>query len=105
MKIESSLITASVIGAIWISPIVAQAGSRSHPLSEDAALDLLHRTLKRDRVYEKRISLDCITYITEETTGGYFQFELREKHDAKCGAACHTLAADKDYVLTAYPKR
>lgn len=26
-------------------------------------------------------------------------------HDAKCGAACHTLAASKDYIFTAYPKR
>jgi|SRR6476646_4378680 len=84
MKIEFRLITAAVIAAILVSPIVARAGSRSHPLSEDAALDLLHRTLKRDRVYEKRISLDCISYITEETTGTYFQFVLREIHNAKC---------------------
>ena len=26
-------------------------------------------------------------------------------HDAKCGFACHTVVADKDYVFTAYPKR
>lgn len=26
-------------------------------------------------------------------------------HDAKCGAACHTLAASKDYIFTDYPKR
>jgi hypothetical protein len=26
-------------------------------------------------------------------------------HDAKCGAACHTLAAKKDYIFTAYPAR
>jgi hypothetical protein len=26
-------------------------------------------------------------------------------HDAKCGAACHTLAASKDYIFTSYPKR
>jgi Cytochrome P460 len=26
-------------------------------------------------------------------------------HDAKCGAACHTLASSKDYIFTAYPKR
>jgi hypothetical protein len=85
MKIEFRLISAAVIAAILISPIVARAGSRSHPLSEDAASDLLDRTLKRDRVYEKRISLGCFTYDTEETTNAYFQFALREKHDAKCG--------------------
>jgi len=26
-------------------------------------------------------------------------------HDAKCGAACHLLAAPKDYIFTAYSKR
>jgi hypothetical protein len=26
-------------------------------------------------------------------------------HDAKCGAACHNLAAAKDYIFTAYAKR
>jgi Cytochrome P460 len=26
-------------------------------------------------------------------------------HDAKCGAACHTLAASKDYIFTSYPTR
>jgi hypothetical protein len=26
-------------------------------------------------------------------------------HDAKCGATCHTLAASKDYIFTAYAKR
>jgi hypothetical protein len=45
MKIEFRLISAAVIAAILISPIVARAGSRSHPLSEDAALDLLDARL------------------------------------------------------------
>jgi hypothetical protein len=54
-------------------------------MDEDAALALLVRTLKHDHVYAKRISLDCVTYDTEETTNAYFQFALREKHDAKCG--------------------
>jgi hypothetical protein len=26
-------------------------------------------------------------------------------HDAKCGAACHNLAASKDYIFTPYAKR
>ena len=26
-----------------------------------------------------------------------------QEHDAKCGAACHELAASKDYIFTAYP--
>ena len=48
-------------------------------------MDLLYRTLKRDRVYEKRISWDCISLGTEETTDAYFDFVLREIHNAKCG--------------------
>jgi hypothetical protein len=97
MKIEFRLISAAVIAAILISPIVARAGSQSHPLSEDAALDLLDRTLKRDRVYEKRISLDCIVYGTEETTNAYFEFVLREIHNAKCGGDPETSPAIDRY--------
>ena len=85
MKIEFRLVTAAVVATIVISTTIAQGGSRSHPLDEDAALDLLARTLKHDHAYAKRISLGCITYDTEETTDAYFQFALREKHDAKCG--------------------
>jgi hypothetical protein len=90
MKIEFRLIPVAVVAAILISPIVARGGSQSHPLNEGVALDLLERTLKRDRVYEKRISLDCIAYGTEETTKAYFEFVLREIHNAKCGGAPET---------------
>ena len=85
MNKASLFITVAVILVILVSPVVAQTGPRSHPLDEDAALDLLVRTLKHDRVYAKRISLGCFTYDTEETTNAYFQFARREKHDAKCG--------------------
>src|SRR6266704_2658553 len=81
----SRLITAAVIVMVLVSPVGVEAGPRSRPMDEDAALALLVRTLKHDRVYAKRISLDCVTYDTEETPNVYFQFALREKHDAKCG--------------------
>ena len=84
MKIEFSLITAAVIAVVLISPAVAE-GARSRPLDEDGALALLERTLKRDHIYERRISMDCIAYATEETTSAYFEFVLREIHNAKCG--------------------
>ena len=84
MKIEFRLITASVIALVLVSAALAE-GARSRPLNEDAAMDLLYRTLKRDAVYEKRISWDCISFGTEETTDAYFDFVLREIHDAKCG--------------------
>lgn len=84
MKNTSRVVTAVLISIVLVSSAVAQA-ARSRQRNDDAALDLLVRTLKHDRVYSKRISLDCISYGTEETTDEYFQFVLREKHDAKCG--------------------
>jgi hypothetical protein len=78
MKIEFRLITAALITAVLLSSVVSQA-ARSHSLDEDAALDLLARTLKHDHVYAKRISLGCITYDTEETTDAYFQFAPSRK--------------------------
>ncbi|HEU0275995.1 MAG TPA: hypothetical protein VFQ83_15840 [Candidatus Udaeobacter sp.] len=79
------LVTAAVLALVFVLPLVAGAGPHSHSLAEDAALTLLERTLKHDAVYSRRISLDCITYGTEETTDAYFQFVLRENHNAKCG--------------------
>jgi hypothetical protein len=78
-------ITSATVALVLVSPITAQAGPRSHPMDEDTALALLERTLKHDGVYTRRISLDCVTYSTEETTNAYFQFVLRENHNVKCG--------------------
>lgn len=82
---------------ILISPTTGRGGSRSHPLNEDAALELLQRTLERDHVYENRISLNCIAYGTEETTKSYFEFVLREIHNAKCGGDPETSPAIDRY--------
>jgi hypothetical protein len=80
-----------------IMMVVAQAGPRSRVLDENGALALLEQTLKDDGVYAHRISLDCITYGTEETTGAYFQFVLRENHNAKCGGDPETSPAVDRY--------
>src|SRR5436309_1701754 len=71
MKNRFRIVTAVVTALVLVSSVASRA-ARSHPLDEDAALALLVRTLKHDRVYAKRISLDCITYDTEETTDAYF---------------------------------
>jgi hypothetical protein len=96
VKIEFRLISPTVIAIVLISAAIAD-GARSYPLDEDAALALLERTLKRDRVYEKRISLDCIAYGTEETTTAYFEFVLREIHNAKCAGDPETSPAIDRY--------
>jgi hypothetical protein len=84
------VITITVVAALFLSSVVMQANPRPYPLDEEAALNLLERTLKHDRVYAHRISLDCVSYMTEEATNDYFEFVLREKHDAKCGGAPET---------------
>jgi hypothetical protein len=93
--IRSAIVAIAV--AILSSPVACHAGSQLHPLNEDAALDLLQRTLKRDRVYEKRIAWDCISYGTEETTKAYFEIVLREIHNAKCGSDPETSPAIDRY--------
>jgi hypothetical protein len=96
MKIEFHPIMAAVIGVVLVSAGIAE-GARSRRLDEDAALALLDRTLKRDHVYDKRISLDCISYGTEETTNAYFEFVIREIHNAKCGGDPETSPAIDRY--------
>ena len=91
------LIVAAVIAVILISPVIAEAAPRPEPLDETAALNLLGRTLKRDHIYTHRISWDCISHITEETTSAYFQFVLRENHNAKCGGDPETSSAIDRY--------
>lgn len=81
----SGFIAAAIVAVVLVSPVVAQASPQSHPLDEDAALAVLERTLKHDRVYANRISFNCVSYDTEETTDAYFEFVLREIHNAKCG--------------------
>src|SRR6266542_6356393 len=83
----STLIAAAFAAVLMSLPAIIEAGPRSHPLNEDAALDLREGTLKRDHVFTHRISWDCISYGTEETTDAYFDFVLREIHNAKCGGA------------------
>ncbi|HEY2144370.1 MAG TPA: hypothetical protein VGH06_08435 [Candidatus Udaeobacter sp.] len=94
MNNSSLLITAAVI---LVAPVIAQAAPRSEPVDESAALNLLERTLKQDHMYTHRISWDCISYITEETTSAYFQLVLRENHNAKCGGDPETSPAIDRY--------
>ncbi|HZR78503.1 MAG TPA: hypothetical protein VFA58_04805 [Chthoniobacterales bacterium] len=68
-----------------LTPVIAGAGRKSAPLSEDSALNLLVDSIKRDHIYDRRISLECVTFGTVEATRIYFEFVLRENHTAKCG--------------------
>jgi hypothetical protein len=71
--------------AAFFWPGFVRAEPTSRGLNEDVATNVLFRTLQRDHVYDKRISLDCVSFDTENTTRTYFEIALREKHDKKCG--------------------
>jgi hypothetical protein len=45
----SQVVAAVVATLVLVSPVVAEAAPRSHPLDEEAALALLERTLKHDQ--------------------------------------------------------
>lgn len=74
-----------ILTIAMVSPIAVHADPSKHSLNEDGALNLLLRTLTRDHIYAKRISLDCVTFDTEEKSDVYFQFVLRENHTPNCG--------------------
>lgn len=95
MNFERHMTTA-VMAVVLLSAAVGGAAP-SGSLDEDGALALLQRTLKRDQVYKKRISLDCIGYGTEETKKAYFEFVLREIHNVKCGGDPETSPAIDRY--------
>ena len=82
---SKSALSKIAVALAYLWPAIIQAGPKSQPLNEDAALNILLHTLQRDHAYEKRISLDCVTFDTENTTRTYFEVALREKHNAKCG--------------------
>jgi hypothetical protein len=42
---------------------------------------------------------------TDSYRPGTLEHSPPQGNDAKCGAACHTIVKDKDYVFTNYAKR
>jgi hypothetical protein len=84
MTTFSRKLVAMTLTIALLSPVIARAGRKSAPLSEDSALNLLVESIKRDHIYDRRISLDCVTFGIVEATRIYFEFVLRENHTAKC---------------------
>ena len=48
--------------------------------------------------FNYNVASDSFTPATENDTPP-------QANDAKCGVACHTIVAAKDYIFTAYPPR
>jgi hypothetical protein len=102
------------------------------PFPDGAKMAKIHWTVEKDETQpgEPLVpgALHDIDFMVKDSTKfadsggwGYAQFdydtasgefkpgdansEPPQGHDAKCGFACHTIVARKDYVFTAYPRR
>ena len=54
--------------------------------SEEMALNFLLSKIETSGLYKSRISLDCLSFITDEMTTDYVDFSLHENHSKqKCG--------------------
>lgn len=53
-------------------------------LSHQAALDLLRTQLQRDSVYSAWARIECLSFITEDSTSEYFGMAVRERHGGGC---------------------
>jgi len=58
--------------------------------------------------FNERALMECLTRLSERRQDRAPLSASRRRignDGAKCGAACHTIVAAKDYIFTAYPKR
>jgi hypothetical protein len=53
-------------------------------VTEKQALDTLEEQIKKDKLYDNRLTFSCLLFITEETTENYFDFAVHEKHGGEC---------------------
>ena len=56
----------------------------SKQLTEQQALSILAELIKKDKLYNKRFSLECLIFATEEKTKENIDVAIHEKHDGKC---------------------
>ena len=55
----------------------------SKQLTEQQALNILAELIKKDKLYNKRFSLECLIFATEKTKEN-IDVAIHEKHDGKC---------------------
>jgi hypothetical protein len=70
--------------ALLLACLIASPAGAKSPLNEEQAFDTLARQIQKGKLYDSWTSMSCLSFIIEETTKSYFDFAIREKHDAKC---------------------
>lgn len=69
---------------LLIALFVALPASASNPLDDEDALDLLIAQIQKDKLYESRTRLTCLSFVTEEKTQKFIDFAILEKHRGNC---------------------
>jgi hypothetical protein len=80
---KMSLLKIGMLALLLTCLIASTAGAKSL-LTEEQAFDTLFKQIQKDKLYDSWTKLDCLSFVTEETTKSYFDFAIREKHDDKC---------------------
>jgi len=70
--------------ALLLACLIASPSGAKSPLNEEKAFDMLAKQIQKDKLYDSWTSMSCLSFVTEETTKGYFDFAIREKHEGKC---------------------
>lgn len=120
---------ADTIEAILGNPVMIDAyragvPGNGKPFPDGAKMTKIHWTTKNsadapapttvpDTLHDIDFMVRDSKRFSDSGAWGYAQFNYDaasdaftpEGSDAKCGYACHTIVAAKDYVFTAYPKR
>jgi hypothetical protein len=118
-----------LIEVILANPVMIEAyragiNGGNKPYPDDAKMAKIHWTTKQsaeaptpttvpDTLHDVDFMVRDSKRFADTGSWGYAQFNYDAASDtftplgsgAKCGFACHTIVAAKDYVFTAYPKR
>jgi hypothetical protein len=83
--------------------------SASTPDTVPGDLEQVEFIVKNSKRFSDTHGWGYAMFVYDPTSGTFAPATKASKppvgHDAKCGATCHELAASKDYIFTAYPRR
>ena len=83
--------------------------SASTPDTVPGDLEQVEFIVKDSKRFSETHGWGFAMFVHDPASGTFAPATMASKppvgHDAKCGATCHELAASKDYIFTAYPKR
>jgi len=81
MRIRLSILAVSITLLVMLPCSDADARNR---LTEEQALDVLTARVRKDKLYDSRVTESCLSFLVEEKTKVYIDIAVREKHGGQC---------------------